>query len=53
MDMLVDQIEDLDEHTVREMFLDEGMLKDKTNKRKQDKMYEHNYCELSVYVFRK
>lgn len=37
-DMLeVDQIEDLDANTVREMFLDAGVLKDKTNQRKKDK----------------
>ena len=30
--MIVDDIDDLDAATVREMFMDEGVLKDKTNK---------------------
>jgi len=38
-DLIVDDIEDLDATTIKEMFLDEGILKDKTNKRKEEKMY--------------
>lgn len=52
-DLIVDDIEDLDATTIKEMFLDEGILKDKTNKRKEEKMYEGNFCELSCYLFTK
>jgi len=51
--MIVDDIEDLDAGTIKEMFLDEGILKDKTNKRKEEKMYNGIECELSCYLFTK
>jgi len=35
------------------MFLDIGVLKDKTNERKKMKMYEGVDCECSFYVFAK
>ena len=34
LDLIVDDIEDLDADAIREIFLDAGVLKDKTNKRK-------------------
>jgi hypothetical protein len=52
-DLMVDDIEDLDAETIRKLFLDEGMLKDKTNARKEAKMFEGRYCELSCYLFDK
>jgi hypothetical protein len=52
-DLIVDDIEDLDATTIKEMFLDEGILKDKTNKRKEEKMYQNCYCENSCYLFTK
>ena len=52
-DLVVDDIEDLDEHTVREIFMDAGLLKDKTNERKKAKMYFGVKCQNSFYVFEK
>jgi hypothetical protein len=51
--LIVDDIEDLDEKTVREIFMDQGLLKDHTNERKKAKMYKDNYCYNSFYVFNK
>ena len=52
-DWIVDNIEDLSQEAIRDMFLDIGVLKDKTNERKKMKMYEGVDCECSFYVFSK
>jgi hypothetical protein len=38
-DILVDDIEDLSTNDIRKYFLDEGILKDKTQKRQEEMMY--------------
>lgn len=50
---IFDDIEDVDEETIRKLFLDEGILKDKTGERKKAKMFQGNYCEISCYLFKK
>ena len=49
----MDDIEDLDAETIREMFMDQGIIKDKTDKRKKDNMYKNVMCDLSFYLFSK
>ena len=44
-------MEDLDGEAIREMFLDQGILKDKSNKRKQALLYKGVFCEISFYLF--
>jgi UDP-N-acetylmuramate-alanine ligase len=43
-EILVDDIEDLSTQDIRKYFLDEGILKDKTNKRQQEMMYQDVDC---------
>lgn len=43
----------MDAAAIREMFIDQGLLKDKTNKRKEAKMYMGVYCQASFYYFDK
>jgi len=50
-DLIVDDIEDLDADAIKEMFMDQGILKDKTNKRKKAQMYNGVFCEHSFYLF--
>jgi hypothetical protein len=52
-EILVDDIEDLSTNDIRKYFLDEGILKDKTNKRQQEKMYEGVDCKMSFYLLDK
>ena len=47
----MDDIEDLDAETIREMFMDLAIIKDKTNKRKEDNMYKGVNCDLAFYIF--
>ena len=49
----MDNIEDLDEKTIRDMFMDQGLLKDHKNERKKAKMYMGVACFNSFYVFNK
>ena len=41
----MDNVEDLSPGVIREMFLDIGLLKDKSDERKKMKMYEGVDCE--------
>lgn len=43
-ELIVDDIEDLSSKDIREYFLAEGILKDKTNKRQEDMMYDGVEC---------
>ena len=52
-DWVVDNVEDLSPEVIRDMFLDIGLLKDKTDERKKRKMYEGVDCENSFYIFPK
>jgi hypothetical protein len=52
-DLIVDDIEDLDAEAIREKFMDMGIIKDKTNKRKEDNMFKDVTAELSFYLFSK
>lgn len=52
-DLLVDDIEDLSSNDIRNYFLNEGILKDKTNKRQQEMMYHGVECQQSFYLLDK
>ena len=50
-DMIVDNVDELDYNTVRNMFLDQGILEDKGNVRREQKMFLDNKCLFSFYTF--
>jgi hypothetical protein len=49
-DIMVDDIEDLSSNDIRNYFLNEGILKDKTNKRQQEMMYSGVDCQQAFYL---
>ena len=52
-ELIVDDIEDLSSKDIREYFLAEGILKDKTNKRQEDMMYDGVECQQAFYILDK
>lgn len=52
-DIIVDDIEDLSKEDIYKYFLDEGILKDTTNKRQEEMMYDGVDCENAFYLLPK
>jgi len=43
----------MDEQTIREIFMDEGLIKKKNPEREKRLLYEGIHAEMSLYIFRK
>lgn len=52
-DILIDDIDDLDENTVKDIFVNEGLMKNKNKDRIKNNMFAGIECENSLYVFSK
>lgn len=46
-------MDDLDERVLREIFMDQGLIKKKDPERERRKLYEGVESELSLYIFHK
>lgn len=49
----VDDVDDLGENAIREIFMDEGIIKKKDEAREKAKLYAGVECQLSLYLFSK
>jgi len=52
-DIIVDNIDDLDEATVREIFSDEGIIKKKDKAREEALLFFDVVCENALYLLPK
>lgn len=52
-ELLVDDIDDLEENAIREIFMDEGIIKKKDAAREKARLYAGIECEFSLYLFKK
>ena len=53
VDEHVDDIDDIEESKIREIFMDEGLIKKKDKEREQRLLYQGIKCEKSIYMFSK
>jgi hypothetical protein len=53
VEVLVEDIDDLEEQAIREIFMDEGIIKKKDKERERKKEYLGVDCENSLYVMKK
>lgn len=49
----VDDIDDVEERKLREMFMDEGLIKKKDKERERKLLYQGVHCVMSLYLFHK
>lgn len=49
----VDDVDDMDEKTIREIFMDEGLIKKKDKEREKRLLYSGITCDNALYVFHK
>lgn len=52
-EICVDDVDDLDEKAIREIFMDVGLIKKKDKEREKRLMYQGIKCEVSQYLFTK
>jgi len=52
-EVLIEDIDDLEENAIREIFMDEGIIKKKDKEREKRKLYSGVECEYSMYLFHK
>lgn len=52
-DQDVDDVDDMDEKMIREIFMDEGLIKKKDKEREKRLLYQGVHCQKSLYVFDK
>lgn len=53
MEEFIDDIEDMDQQLIREIFMDEGLIKKKDPEREQRLLYHGIHCQQSLYLFSK
>jgi hypothetical protein len=53
VDVIVDDIDDLEEGAIREIFMDEGIIKKKDKEREKKKLYAGVACKMSLYMLSK
>ena len=52
-EVLVEDIDDLEEQAIREIFMDEGIIKKKDLEREKKRLYAGVECEFALYIFHK
>lgn len=50
---MIDDVDDMDEKLIREIFMDEGLIKKKDPEREKRLLYDGIHCERSFYIFKK
>lgn len=50
---MIDDVDDMDEGIIREIFMDEGLIKKKDPEREKRLMYYGIDCQKSIFIFDK
>lgn len=50
---MIDDVDDMEEKTIREIFLDEGLMNKKDPEREKRLLFDGVHCEKAFYIFSK